>query len=562
MRPHRTHAAPRRPRWRAAALSNAVLALAGAWISGCSVLYDLETEQCSIDADCDALGGTFTGLACVEHLCQTPPGCNSNTECIDTLGNGVDPYACIDRSCVSLRTSECPQLLPLYEEGGLQALRDDNPVILAGTGLIGSNGDNYDKFLKNYDLALTELNSTVQGLNQGTRPLVMIGCKAQYETREELDAMMTFLTQTVHIPAMIPAMSAEDMLYAFTTYGQPTNTFFMSPLESDPALGSIGDSGLVWHVGAGADSIARPYAPLLTRVLAHLGVAGPVRVATVVGNDRFMLNMVSAITASPAEHGIVFNDVDAIANGQVGNYREFTTEDLAETVFDLIEFKPHVILSAMGGPFFTDVISGVESGWDDGDGQAKPFYILSPVNYNDVDGLNFVLNGNAGLRTRLAGVNPAAAEDSGNYDRYLQRYERQFQVRDPGHENFYDAAYYLMYSLGAVATTDPLRSGEALPSGMRRLIGASNPYNVGPQDLPNALALVASGATIQLNGTMGPPSWNANGTRNMPGSVYCIDVTNNYRPDVLRFRETTPGDASTATLEGDFSCFDFGPPTP
>jgi hypothetical protein len=97
---------------------------------------------------------------------------------------------------------------------------------------------------------------------------------------------------------------------------------------------------------------------------------------------------------------------------------------------------------------------------------------------------------------------------------------------------------------------------------MRRLIGTSNPFDVGITDLPNALAQVAAGATIQLNGTMGPPNWNANGTRDMPGSVYCIDVTNSYRPDVLRYRETTPGDASTGILEGDFSCFDFGPATP
>ena len=555
MRPHCTHAAPRRPRWRAAVLPSAFVALTGAWISGCSVLYGLDTAQCSTNADCDALGGAFVGLACVESLCQEPEGCASNAECIDTVGNGIEPYACIERSCVSLRTTECPQLLPLYDGGGLRALRDDNPVIIAGTGLIEDAGEKYDIFLKNYDLALTELNSTVGGVNQGTRPLVMLGCQSTFEMSGNLDAMMTFLTETVRVPAMIPAMSAEDMLHAFTTYGQPTNTFFMSPLESDPALGNIGDSGLVWHVGAGADSIARPYAPLLTRTLAHLGVTEPVRVATVVGDNRFMLNMVAAITALPQDHGIVFNDMGALANGQAGNYREFTTQNVSDTVIALRDFKPHVIISATSRTFLTEIVTGVESGWDEASGQAKPFYILSPINYNDSIGLNTALDGNAELRTRLAGVNPAAAENAQNYNRYLASYLRQFDVQDPGYENFYDAAYYLMYSIGAVATTDTLRTGEAIPSGMRRLIGTTNnPYNVGTTDLPNALAQVASGATIQLDGTMGPPSWNANGTRNMPGSVYCIDVTNNYKPDVLRYRETTPGEAGTATLEGDFTC--------
>lgn len=562
MRPHCTHAAPRRPRWRAAVLPSAIVALTGAWISGCSVLYDLKTEQCSIDADCNALGGTFTGLACIEHLCQTPPGCNSNRECIDTEGFGNEPWACINRDCVRLTTAECPTVLPRTNEGWLEALRDDNPVILAGTGVIG-DGNFFDEFLKNYDLALTELNTKVGGINQGTRPLVMLGCQALFDSRDQLDSMMTHLTQTVEVPAFIAAMGADDLQYAFLTYGLPTNTFFMSPLQSDPALASIGDNGLLWHIGPGGDTIARTYAPLLRRTLEHLAISGTVRVASVVANgDRFMTDMMTTVSAAPESYGISFNELGVIANLAAENYLEITTEDLVNKIPSLVAFKPHVIISAAGGEFFSEVISGVEANWDAGSGQAKPFYLLSPLNFNDVAGLNQVLSGNAGVRTRLAGVNGAAAEDATNYDNYLYRYNRQFGRTDVGYENLYDAAYYVMYALGAMATTSPLTSGEDLPRGMRRLIGTSNPFNVGDQDLPNALAQVASGATIQLNGTMGPPNWNDNGTRNLPGSVYCVDGTGNFAPDVLRYRETTPDDASSVTLEGDFSCFDFGPATP
>lgn len=367
--------------------------------------------------------------------------------------------------------------------------------------------------------------------------------------------MMTHLAQTVKVPAMIAAMGADDLQYAFQTYGQAAHMFFMSPLESDPALASIGDSGLLWHVGPGADTIARTYAPLVKRVLAHLAISGSVRVATVVANDqRFMQNMMTTITAAPESYGLEFNGTGVIENLQASNYRQLTTEDLAATVAALLEFKPHVVISATARDFFTDVIGGLERSWDDSSGQPKPFYILSPINYNDTAGLNQVLGSNAGLRTRLAGVNGAAAENAVNYNQYLLRYGAQFNTTDTGYENFYDAAYYLMYSLGAVATTSSLATGEDVPRGMRRLIGTSPPFNVGVADLPQGLALVSSGATIQLNGTMGPPNWNDNGTRNLPGSVYCIDANNDYKPDVLRYREGTPGDASTVTLDGTFSC--------
>jgi hypothetical protein len=553
MRPHRTHAAPRRPRWRAAVLPSAIVALAGAWISGCSVLYDLKTEQCSTDADCDALGATFTGLACVEHLCQTPPGCNSHAECIQEFGSGGEPWACVDRSCVRMTTTECPSVLPVKNEGWLTALRSDNPVILAGTGVIDTVGT-LTPGLRSYELAMAEVNR--YGIQGGTRQVVMLACKANAD-EAEVDTIMTHVAQTLKIKGMIAAFYAQNLQRAFLNYGQAANMFFMSPLESDPLLATIGDTGLLWHIGPRPEVFGRAYAPLVTRTIAHLGLTENVRIATVTASDqRFLTAMLSTITDDPPNYGLTING-GSVADNLGTNYLGLTTTlgapAATEQVVALLEFKPHIIISAAGPEFFSNIIAGVESGWDTGSGQPKPFYILSPYNYNDSVSLRALTTTNPALRSRLAGVNGAASEDTRNYTNYLTAYDGYFGLREAGYENYYDAAYYLLYSAAAVAATSALE-GADFTRGMRRLLGGSQTFDVGELQLPQGLAAVSNGASIQLDGTLGPPTWNEDGTRDLLGSVYCVNSDDQFIGDVLRYREGTAGDASTVTLEGDFTC--------
>src|SRR5437868_2475238 len=90
MRLHRTVTPKSRLRRSAASILSvgAGLLLAAGGVSGCSVLYDLSTEQCKSTADCVALGGAFATLECRDDLCQEPLGCQSNAECMDQNGDG------------------------------------------------------------------------------------------------------------------------------------------------------------------------------------------------------------------------------------------------------------------------------------------------------------------------------------------------------------------------------------------------------------------------------------------------------------------------------------------
>jgi hypothetical protein len=576
MRLHRT-VTPKSRLWRSAAsiLSVGAGALfAASGVSGCSVLYDLSTEQCKTTADCVALGGDFEALECRESICQEPilTGCQTNAECMDTRGDGLEPWACIKEggatrgNCVGLRTPECPLVLPEGSTGELwrENLRTEGAVILAGTGVLSPNADNR---IKNYELALTELTNKVGGIAaNGMRPLVMMGCKANVASPEELDTMMTHIVDEMKAPGILSTLLAPDLQRAWNDHGSAARTFFMSPLDADPTLVNILDQGLIFHVSPSADVIAWPYAPLLNRVIRHLQITGPVRVATVVATDeRFLNTTKSLIEGDPAKHGLKFNDLSVSENASADpkNYITVTTSlnEAASTaaVQQLLDFKPHVIISAAGKEFDTNIIPGVERGWDAvSGGQAKPFYILSAYNYNEAKLADTLLT-NASARTRLVGVNGAGAANPQNYTDYLRRWDATFpddtDVR--GYENFYDAAYYLMYSAAAASRNTSVSTGEDLGDGMRRLLRGPSSFNVGDVDMPAAMAALQS-TSIELIGTLGPPDFDeTTGVRQTPGSVWCVNGTRAFVADALRYSQPDPADPTTATLTGTFppACF-------
>src|SRR5688572_1736871 len=110
MRPPSPIVSPKSRRWRAAArfAGCAAAAAAAQWASACSLLYDLDTAQCSTDLDCSSRGGDFEFLVCRDSLCQVDPqDCESHAQCLNREGQFA-PTACVDRRCRELTTPECP----------------------------------------------------------------------------------------------------------------------------------------------------------------------------------------------------------------------------------------------------------------------------------------------------------------------------------------------------------------------------------------------------------------------------------------------------------------------
>jgi hypothetical protein len=336
----------------------------------------------------------------------------------------------------------------------------------------------------------------------------------------------------------------------------------MSPFEADPALLALDDDDLLWHILPGGDSVALPYGPLLDRTVAHLRAEGslgadePVRVALVTADDvRLLATMSSALV----DDVLRVNGRPVLENSP-DTFRAVTIQapelatvppDYTDAIELLREFAPHVIVSAATDGFIDTIVPALETPAP----ETEPFYLLSPWNIQ-VDPLTRLLVKYPELYRRIAGVNFAAAEDRTIYDAYQARFDAAFPVlagtRD--HENYYDAAYYLIYAAAAAGRVTPL-TGPNLASGMQRLLSGRYSFSVGPDDLvPAFVALEEPGSSIVLNGAMGPPDFDPRtGARVEPGTVWCVTEGRKLHMDVLRLD-------SEGRLSGDFPCFDFGAP--
>jgi hypothetical protein len=541
----------------AAAAARARATFAGLVALGCnSVLGIADTSYRGEDAPAGQTAGTGAAAA--------TPACRTNSECLAWSGE-PEPSACVEGHCVRLLTQECPALLPNTKLGWLDALRhsDPDPVIFGVFGnvppeLIGLDG-------LNYDLALSEAARTVGGIpaaGDKRRPLLALLCKNVYHSPEAFDRAIDHLILELEVPGILAALESSDLEYAFRRHHAERQVFVMSPFEADPALLALDDDGLVWHILPGGESVAVPYGPLLDRTVAHLRNAGslgqdePARVALVTTDDvRMLATLSSALTS-----GVLTLDGRPVLENSADTFRAVTIQsselassppDYTEVIELLREFAPHVLISAATDEFMDAIVPALERAAP----AAGRFYLLSPWNVKP-DPLGRLLAAFPDIYRRIAGVNFAAAEDRTIYDAYQTRFDAAFPAyagtRD--YENYYDAAYYLIYAAAGAGAVAPL-TGADLASGMQRLLSGPYSFSVGPDDLvPGFTALEEPGSTLVLNGAMGPPDFDPRtGARVKPGSVWCVDGAGDVHMDVLRV------DAA-GRLSGDFPCFTFDEP--
>lgn len=570
---------------------------------GCSLLKDLSADQCELDSDCDAQP-QFKGRQCVAGVCVgstvsmagggsggsgdeanggssaasgadsggpaggkaqggdagAPPTaeCATNAQCLD---KNFDPSVCMDGTCVPLLSDDCPVILPVTEDLWNQNLRTDDPIIFGAFASVPTNliGDQ----IRNYDLALTEFThkvGTLPGSGSKRRGLVAVVCR---NTKANIDPGMAHLVDDLKVPGIISALLASDIQHVFETKAHEADVMLMSPAESDSTLVSLKDDGLIWQMLPGGGSVAVSYAPLVDRTVSFLvsngtlaSAADPVRVALVTATDvRFLQDQTQTI-----DDTITFNGKSVADNLTDGNFKSIgitsvytdKSADLTPQIQALLTFKPHIIIADAADEFLSKMVPAIESGWAGAAGsQAKPFYLLSPYHFNN-PALPSLLQSNPSVRLRFAGVNVASAVDQKLYNTYQIAFDTAYPeaAGHRGYENFYDAAYYLIYSAAAAGNV-PSLSGDDLARGMGRLLSGPA-FGVGQMDIPDALSALQSSskAKITLNGTDGPPSWDpGTGGKVGPGSVWCVDSSSKQRADVLRY------DDADKTLTGTFPCF-------
>lgn len=544
---------------------------------GCSLLYDLSPDQCETNADCSALGGDFIGRICSAGVCTVTVnvggsgsggegGTGDNTytvhsECLGRSGKYA-PKVCIEKSCVELLTADCPLVLPQTDDLWFENLRTQAPIIVGAYAFVPNELVGIQT--RNYDLALSEVTRKTNGVltvNGQRRQVVAVVCRANFRETTDLDDSAKHLIEELQTPGIVSALLANDLQHVFEKFGEPRDTFFMSPLESDSTLVTLQDRNLLWQLLPGGEHVALPYPALLDRAVAYIGTPAPTKVAVVTASDvRFLSDMNATVLKS-----IRFNGKSATTNATEHNFLGLTITstytdpdaDLSSAIKSLRDFAPHVIIALSADETLRTLIPLLESSWL---AATRPFYLLSPYHYNNPElaGLWAI---QPSVRARTAGINFASSVDTTLLENYQLAFDQAYPevAGTRGYENFYDAMYFLLYSLAAarqtnVTGTDPssfVSSRFDLASGMLRLLNGE-PYDIGKDDLSSAFSALnrSSDATITLNGTLGPPDFDREtGGRISPGSVWCVDDGLEQRVDVLRF------DEGTQTLVGSFPCF-------
>lgn len=571
-------------------------------LSGCSLLYDLGSDQCRTDQDCQLLGGDFVGRRCVTGLCvprsssgetsgdssadastsddtsstdhtstDTPSQstgsddgggdtvCTSHKQCIEEHFD--EPYICQEGKCVGLITKECPIVLQP------ENLEVPEPIIIGAYSAINALDKMASPITRNYNLVLDEFTERVGGLaggpNNTRRKLVAVVCEGTKLNESPLANSIEHLIDRVKVPAIVSSLFTADLREAFNP---EDNVFFLSPLAADSDLVGQNNQGLLWFLLGQWSDLAPAYVALTKRAEAFQKEAAQVdeiRLALIEGSLTPARD-IGQVLLSDAAHSLVFNGKTALDNGDAHFlFRSLTSDfvddeaDVSSVVQDLLEFKPHVVVVTAGTEFTTRAMPVIEAEWerslgDAGSGQPPPFYVFSPFIAADMSLLD---SANGDVRKRSAGINFAAAEDDTLYTAYRHRYSSMYGtsgVPPDGWENFYDVMYYMVYAIAAAGNPATL-TGEHIAQGMLRIVSPTgNSHDVGPSAISSTLgALAVPNNRINLKGTMGPSDFTVGiGARHTNGSVWCTPSNGGgFLYDVLRF------DEESGTLEGQFPCF-------
>jgi hypothetical protein len=538
-------------------------------------------------------GGTQATGGSVGTGGTTGPECTTNNDCISKHND--QPYICKSGSCVLLTSPNCPVLIPQQSSNPsynyLNLLKQASPIIVGGFANMGNQSDPHNTLaLLNWDLAFDEFNTrTLGGLPQYTsgklqRPFVGLVCQGQTNVSnipKDIPESMRHLTQDIGVSSVLSTLAASDLLPAWNTTSANQNVFFMNTGSASLALVNTANGGMLWHMLGDPHVLAASIVALLHQMEPYIYQqrkanftnnggedpdSVPLRATMVYSNHPTMLDMHDVLASTDNVHPeaqLTFNGKSLAANG--ANYREVEIQsanvvsppDVAAGISDIETKPPHVILAIATSEFPKTVMQAIEAWWgttSDSTGLIRPYYIMSHLTYNTpdlTDRTKAHLNKSPPLHLRVAGVNYAEAQDANSkalYNKYLaklQQVNTGSTLSLTGAENYYDGAYYLLYSIAAAARNNEVPASGDIKSGfVQRVINTTNgvSVNVDPvviADTVNKLFTTTPPFYMALWGTMGYPNFDLTlGTRISQTSAWCVQqssgsTTGVYQPDGL-----------------------------
>ncbi len=496
---------------------------------------------------------------------RSPAPCASQRDC-NRFG-AADPHVCREGTCVPLLDDRpgsdalegsCRRVV------GAENLESSTPPFVFGAVSLGLDGEARRRAELNYELVVREFTQEA-GIDVQGSPHLPVGVVCHANTAADVDRTLDHLSVDLGLPALLMAVPSAELQRGFERlYAEQRRPVFMlSALASTPLLAAVEDGGLLWHVLGAPRDIARAYPPLIRRTEEYLrrhdpgGGSTELRLALVSSPRAEDIDMASSI-----DRALVLNGKSASQNGNE-RYRRYTVEPAAKdqgksytaALQDLFEFRPHIVVPIGDDRYLRELAGLLEGAWDQvPDGQRAPFYVLSPYHAGS-SALLAALEEFPTLNQRVVGVAAAVARNGdvyGAYRRNLQALHPDERALEGG-ENFYDAGYFLLFSVAAAGAVPEL-SAEQIGAGMTRLVAGTRLPMGQPGIRVVLFALRNPAASVALEGTLGEPDFDvAAGTRRgAQGSVWCVTRDAEQRPefhyDVLVL------DSSGGALIGELGC--------
>lgn len=466
MKPH-----PRR--LRAHLLAVLVAVASGAPSAGCSLALDFD-DQCTRDADCDAVG---RGLRCDRGFCVKRDLVQVDGPCGRLFGE--DPRDAEPGSVILLGT------------------------ILPKSGALGTQGQPMENGV---DLAVNQINQIGGVLG---RKIGVLACDSGTSSAQAV-AAARHLIDVGGVDAIIGAGASGTTIDAFSTVAKQAGVLMISPSATSPAISNLSDDGLLWRT-APSDAIqGRAIAGyLLERGLG----AGQHHVAIVNRDDAYGNGLALVVqqefcaAAAACTDSTFLVDVygsDADAAGLAAEQQQI--------VDDLVAFGPDaVVLIAypQDGLQFLSLASGKGFAFVLTDG-TKDLGLLGAHLATPQEGLPTI---DDATLCALVGTNPSAPAPE-----YFDAFARAYQARfDTSPNNFEAKAFDALYAVGlayAAATGAGVAPGDidgrALAQGLTRL-SAGDQVRFGIEDWNTGVTALSSGdrTTVDVSGASGPLDFNA-----------------------------------------------------
>ena len=511
-------------------------------------------------------GGAPTGGASAQGECLT------NNDCV-VKHNA--PYICKAGSCVALTDPvNCPVLIPQAKYNEILTDTTKSPIIIGGFASMTNSSQPADTLaVVNWDLAFTEFyNHTAHGLPQTpasgghVQPFLGLICNGYQTSTAQVVANMHHLTEEVGVTAILSTLSSGFLLDAwnFTVPAAapdagpaPTRTpvFFMNTGSATLQVTEhTPTQKRMWHMLGDPHLLAGTVVSLLNQIIPRVNAqrqanydannsnenpSAPLRVTLVYSTHPTMIDAESVLTAyDPTNHpenmininGAWALDSSNSANwhvAQIDSLNVVATPDVSSAINSIRDNPPHIVIAMTTAEFPKSVIPTVEANWPtNAPGVIRPYYILSHLSYNNSNSNLLTVaaqyvSTTPPLNNRLVGVNYAEAQDTkskGLYGTYLSQLQASYgstsglYTQLPGTENYYDGAYYLLYSVAAAAASGIIPDGKDISDALLgRVINNSDTppapsVDVQPSAIDGTVPLLFSQQTYDMSlwGTMGP----------------------------------------------------------